>query len=131
MVRNVGESLRGDQRNRRNAIAHHQQKEWKTAIYRRVNDIINDTRPELQKYEWEMMEKDGTWQKYKKMNNVIAWVRLTQADLIWPCNVLRGTIDEVIRMEKWGDFEVQMGRFRTERYRGNRKLRKRVSILGG
>ena len=100
-----------EQRRRRDAVSRHQHQEWKT-MHRRVNDIRKDERPALDKYEWAMMGKDGTWKEYKEMENVKAWGCLLHGHLLGPDHVLRETIDDAIRMYKLEGIEAQLRKCR-------------------
>ena len=55
-------SLRDEQWNRGEATSQNQHQAWKAATRRNANDISNDTWPSLKKCDWEMVDKDATWQ---------------------------------------------------------------------
>ena len=80
--RQLERSLRGGHWRCEKAISQHRHQEWETSMYRRVNDIKNDTMPDLEKYECEMMEKDGTRREYKKMSDGKAFGCLAQWNLL-------------------------------------------------
>ena len=94
--------------NKRGAITQNQHQEWKTKLYRRVNDISKDTWPALMMYACYMVEKEITWKEYKKMDNSRSRSCLVPPNLLESPNVSRWEIDDAVRRYKWDASEEQL-----------------------
>ena len=121
-------SPRGENWNKRRSVPKNQFRERDTSLGRRVNDIRNDARPALGKYECDMVDKEAAWQDYKKMDNAIAWRCLVQVTLLESQNPQWGAIDVAVRRYKRWTSAEHLGGRRYERDQEVRQLRKKRKL---
>ena len=98
-------------------------------LYRRVDEIDRDIRPDVKKYDWGLMAGKTSWRGYKRACESTSRNCVLEADLLGAVNFPIHEIDGSIRYRMWASNASDVKKRRREREQECTKLRDRIARL--